>query len=131
MTKQFGAKVALVSGRNPGFSRAIGDCIAAAYDASKDGVIGLVRVAAFKDAAAKDPAARLRSNAVRPAIIETPMAEDAVHGNQGLSAQLMAIHPTGAFGQAEEVTAVTLLPGSPGVAFVTAHAPAFNGSRLI
>jgi NAD(P)-dependent dehydrogenase (short-subunit alcohol dehydrogenase family) len=131
MTKQFEAKVALVSGRNPGFSRAIGDCIAAAYDASKDGVIGLARVAAIKYAAAKYTATGLRSNAVRPAIIETPMAEDSVHGNQGLSAQLMAIHPIAPFGQAEEVTAVTLRLSSAGAAFVTGHAAAVNGSRLI
>jgi NAD(P)-dependent dehydrogenase (short-subunit alcohol dehydrogenase family) len=131
MTKQFEAKVALVSARNPGFSPATGDCIGAAYDASKDGVIGLARVAAFKYAAAKYTAAGLLSNAVRPANIETPMAEDAVHGNQGLSAQLMAMHPTGPFGQDEKVAAVTLLPRSPGTAFVTGHAAAVNGSPLI
>jgi NAD(P)-dependent dehydrogenase (short-subunit alcohol dehydrogenase family) len=70
MTKQFDAKMALVSGRNTDFSQAIGDCIGAAYDASKDGVIGLAREAAFKKAAAKDTAAGLRSNAVRPAITD-------------------------------------------------------------
>jgi NAD(P)-dependent dehydrogenase (short-subunit alcohol dehydrogenase family) len=103
----------------------------AAYDAGKDGVIDLARVAAFKYEAAKDTAVGLRSNAVRPAIIETPMAEDAVHGNEGLSVQLMAIHPPGPFGQAEEVAAVRLRPGSAGAAFVTGHAAAVNGSRLI
>ena len=131
MTKQFEAKVALVSGRNPGISRAIGDCIAAAYDASKDGVIDLTRVAAFKYAAAKYTAARLRSNTVHPAIIETPMAEAAVRANEGPSAQLKTMHPIGPLGQAEEEATVSLWLSSPGASFVTGHAPAVDGGRLI
>ena len=103
MTKQFETKVVLLSGRNPGISRAFGDCIGAAYDASKHGVIGPVRAAAFKYAAAKYTTARLRINADHPAIIETAMEEDTV----------------------------SLWLGSPGTSFVTGHAHPVDGGRLI
>jgi NAD(P)-dependent dehydrogenase (short-subunit alcohol dehydrogenase family) len=131
MTKQFETKATLSSRRSPGISRAIGGCMGAAYDARKDHVTGLTRVAAFEFALARYTAVRLRSNTFCPAIIATSMAEGAVRGNKGPSAQLKAIYPTGPFGQAEKVAAVTLWLSSPEASFVTGHAQPVDGGRLI
>ena len=106
MTKQFETKAAQVSGRNPGISRVISDCIGTAYNAGKHGVI-------------------------RPATIETPMVEDAVRGNEGLSAQLNAIHWLSFFSQVEEEIPVMLWLASPGPSLVTGHAHPIDAGRLI
>ena len=66
-----------------------------------------------------------------PAIIETPILEGAVRGNEGLDTQLNAIHPLWHIGQAEEIAAVSPGFNPPGNSFVTGHAPAIDGSRLI
>ena len=118
MTKQLESKVALVPGGNSG--------IGVAYYASKHGVIGLTRAAAFEYAAQG-----LRVNAVCPAIIETPMVEDAVKQDAELTAQLKAMHPMGRFGQPEEVVAATLWLCCAGASFVTGHAHPVDGGRLI
>jgi NAD(P)-dependent dehydrogenase (short-subunit alcohol dehydrogenase family) len=103
-----------------------GGRIGVAYYASKHGVIGLTKAAAFEYAAQG-----LRINAVCPAIIETPMVEEAVKQDAELTAQLKAMHPMGRFGQPEEVAAATLWLCSAGASFVTGHAHPVDGGRLI
>jgi NAD(P)-dependent dehydrogenase (short-subunit alcohol dehydrogenase family) len=84
---------------------------ASVYNASKFAVIGLTKTAAVEFSAQG-----VRVNAVCPAIIETDMTA-------GLRAeaesQLVALHPIGRLGKAQEVAAAVLYLCSPGASFVT------------
>jgi NAD(P)-dependent dehydrogenase (short-subunit alcohol dehydrogenase family) len=84
---------------------------AAVYNASKFAVIGLTKTAAVEFSAQG-----VRVNAVCPAIIETDMTA-------GLRAeaesQLVALHPIGRLGKAQEVASAVLYLCSPGASFVT------------
>ncbi len=71
---------------------------AAAYVASKHGVVGLTRTAALEYAARG-----IRVNAVCPGIIHTAMIDRYTHGSRGVEAQLAAGEPIGRMGTAEEV----------------------------
>ena len=104
----------------------IGGSIGVAYYASKHGVIGLTKAAAFEYAPQN-----LRINAICPAIIETPMVDEPILQDEALAAQLKARHPMGRFGQPEEVAAVALWLCSAGASFVTGHAHPVDGGRLI
>ena len=104
----------------------IGGRVGVAYYASKHGVVGMTKAAALEYA---DQG--LRVNAVCPAIIETPMVERALDGDEELTAQFKAAHPVGRFGQPEEVASATLWLCTQGAAFVTGHALPVDGGRLI
>ena len=104
----------------------VGGRIGVAYYASKHGVIG-----ATKSAAIEYADQGLRINAVCPAIIETPMVERALAGDEELTAKFRAMHPVGRFGQPEEVAAATLWLCSEGASFTTGHALPVDGGRLI
>jgi NAD(P)-dependent dehydrogenase (short-subunit alcohol dehydrogenase family) len=84
---------------------------ASVYNASKFAVIGLTKTAAVEFSAQG-----VRVNAVCPAIIETDMTA-------GLRAeaesQLVALHPIGRLGKAQEVAAAVLYLCSPGASFIT------------
>jgi NAD(P)-dependent dehydrogenase (short-subunit alcohol dehydrogenase family) len=104
----------------------IGGRIGVAYYASKHGVIGLTKAAAYEYAAQG-----LRINAVCPAVIETPMTEVGLLQDEARTAQLKAMHPMGRFGKPEEVAAATLWLCSAGASFVTGLAHPVDGGRLI
>jgi NAD(P)-dependent dehydrogenase (short-subunit alcohol dehydrogenase family) len=87
---------------------------AAAYVASKHGVVGLTRTAALE--LARDG---VRVNAVCPGIIRTPMIDRYTHGDRGVEAQLAAGEPMGRMGSAQEVAAAAAWLCSEEASFVT------------
>jgi NAD(P)-dependent dehydrogenase (short-subunit alcohol dehydrogenase family) len=104
----------------------IGGPVGVAYYASKHGVVGATKAAAFEYAKQG-----LRINAVCPAVIETPMVTRAFSQNEELTDRIRAAHPVGRFGQPEEVASATLWLCSEGASFVTGHALPVDGGRMI
>ena len=93
---------------------------AAGYVAAKHGVLGLTKTAGLEYAARG-----VRVNAVGPAYIDTPLLE-------GLSAKvregLVALHPIGRLGRAEEVAELVVWLSSDAASFVTgAYYPVDGG----
>jgi len=98
----------------------IGGRVGSAYYASKAGVIGLTRAAAMEYCDAK-----IRVNAVCPAVIETPMAEGIF--SSGRTASLIAQHPLGRFGKPEEVADCVVWLCSERSSFITGQALPIDG----
>jgi len=94
------------------------------YVASKHGVIGLTKVAAIECAPAK-----IRVNAVCPAVIETPMA-DRAFGDPATSDRVRAMHPLGRFGKPGEVVEAVLWLCSEKSSFTTGQYIAIDGGLL-
>jgi NAD(P)-dependent dehydrogenase (short-subunit alcohol dehydrogenase family) len=90
-----------------------------AYTASKHGVMGLTKVAAFQYA--RD---RIRISAVCPAVIETPMLAMAP---EEVREYLKSLHPIGRFGKPEEVAAAVIWLCSDLAAFVTGTGIVLDG----
>ncbi|MFE7243000.1 SDR family NAD(P)-dependent oxidoreductase [Streptomyces sp. NPDC057580] len=82
----------------------------AAYAAAKHGVIGLTKTAALEYAARG-----LRINAIVPGFIETPLLANATAEER---AQLVALHPNGRLGTAEEVAEMAVFLLSDRASFV-------------
>lgn len=101
---------------------AVGFATASAYTAAKHGVVGLTRAAALEYASQG-----VRINAVGPGFIHTPMisgleADPAAHDS------LVAAHPIGRLGQADEVAELVLWLASGRASFVTgAYYPVDGG----
>lgn len=93
-----------------------------AYYASKHGVIGATKAAALEFATKG-----IRVNAVCPAVIRTEMA-DAFPPER--AAALLAAHPIGRFGEAEEVAQTVLFLCSAKASFITGQAMAIDGGLL-
>jgi NAD(P)-dependent dehydrogenase (short-subunit alcohol dehydrogenase family) len=93
-----------------------------AYDAAKHGVLGLTRTAALEYA--KNG---LRINAVCPGVIETPMIERFVKGDDKAREQLLAGEPVGRAGRPEEIADAVLWLCSNKASFVTGHALVADG----
>jgi NAD(P)-dependent dehydrogenase (short-subunit alcohol dehydrogenase family) len=74
-----------------------------AYAASKHGVVGLTRSAAREYAQHG-----IRINAISPGYIRTPMTATYFVGHSDIEQRLIATHPAGRGGEAEEVAAVAL-----------------------
>ena len=98
---------------------------AAAYNASKHGVIGLTRQAALEYAARG-----IRVNAVCPSIIRTPLLESVLDVRPGAESQWMEAQPNNRFGTPEEVASVVVSLISDMSSFVTGHAMPVDGGRL-
>jgi NAD(P)-dependent dehydrogenase (short-subunit alcohol dehydrogenase family) len=103
-----------------------GGRMGSAYYASKHGVIGLTKTAAFEYATQG-----LRINAVCPAVIETPMADGALSQDEELRARVTGMHPIGRLGKPEEVAAATLWLCSDQASFVTGISHPVDGGFML
>lgn len=84
-----------------------------AYHASKFGVVGATKAAAFEYAAQN-----IRINAVCPAVIETPMAERAF-SYEDRRTRAKEMHPVGRFGKVSEVVHTLAWLADDDAAFIT------------
>lgn len=93
---------------------------AAAYVASKHGVVGLTKVAALEGADRN-----IRVNAIGPGYIETPLLQQATL--EALD-QIAALHPLGRLGKPDEIAAAVLFLASSSASFITgAYYPVDGG----
>jgi NAD(P)-dependent dehydrogenase (short-subunit alcohol dehydrogenase family) len=102
----------------------IGSYGAAAYSATKHGVLGLTKSAALE--VAKNG---IRVNAVCPAVIETPMA-DRLFGEPEVNKRLRELHPIGRFGQSVEVAEAVVWMCSSAAGFMTGQSLVLDGGML-
>ncbi len=100
----------------------VGFPMAAAYVASKHGIVGLTRTAALENAKLG-----VRVNAVCPGIIHTPMIDRATGGSAEAEAQFLAGQPIGRIGRPEEIASAVLFLCSPGASLITGQALAIDG----
>ena len=101
---------------------AVGFAGAPAYAAAKHGVVGLTQTAALEYSAQG-----VRINAVGPGFIHTPMIS-ALEDNKADNDMLVAAHPIGRLGRAEEVAELVLWLSSEKASFVTgAYYPVDGG----
>jgi NAD(P)-dependent dehydrogenase (short-subunit alcohol dehydrogenase family) len=103
----------------------VGSGGAGAYVASKHGVIGLTKSWALSYAAQG-----IRINAVCPGYIDTPMVQRGVALVPGLEQQVVARHPLGRLGTAEEVADAVIWLCSDAASFVTGHALVMDGGYV-
>ena len=101
---------------------AVGFAGAPAYAAAKHGVVGLTQTAALEYSAQG-----VRINAMGPGFIHTPMIS-ALEDNKAVNDMLVAAHPIGRLGRAEEVAELVLWLSSEKASFVTgAYYPVDGG----
>jgi NAD(P)-dependent dehydrogenase (short-subunit alcohol dehydrogenase family) len=97
---------------------------AAAYSASKHGVIGLTKSAALETARN-----RIRINAVCPAVIETAMG-DRLFGNPQVHKYVIGLHPVGRLGKPMEVAEAVVWMCSDRASFMTGQSLVLDGGYL-
>jgi NAD(P)-dependent dehydrogenase (short-subunit alcohol dehydrogenase family) len=101
-----------------------GSAGAAAYSASKHGVIGLTKSAALETAKSK-----IRINAVCPAVIETSMAVRLFSAPR-VNQTVLACHPIGRFGRPMEVAEAVVWMCSDRASFMTGQSLILDGGFL-
>ena len=101
-----------------------GSAGAAAYSASKHGVIGLTKSAALENAKSG-----IRINAVCPAVIETSMA-DRLFGAPKVNKYVLGCHPIGRFGRPAEIAEAVVWMCSDGASFMTGQSLVLDGGFL-
>ena len=92
---------------------------------SKHGVLGLTKTAALEYGARG-----IRINAVCPGTVLTPMVEKVIE-EQDLEPALIALHPIGRIGTADEVANAVLWLCSDGASFVLGHALSVDGGYVV
>ena len=97
----------------------------AAYVSSKHGVIGLTKTAALEYGARG-----IRINAVCPGTVLTPMVETVIE-EQNLEPQLIALHPIGRIGTADEVANGVMWLCSDDASFVIGHTLSVDGGYVV
>ncbi|MFA5883324.1 MAG: SDR family oxidoreductase [Acidimicrobiia bacterium] len=95
------------------------------YVSSKHGVIGLTKTAALEYGARG-----VRVNAVCPGTVLTPMVETVIE-EMDLEPQLIALHPIGRIGTADEVANAVLWLCSDDASFVLGHALSVDGGYVV
>jgi NAD(P)-dependent dehydrogenase (short-subunit alcohol dehydrogenase family) len=104
----------------------VGSPTSPALPASKHGVIGLTNSAAVAYAHAG-----IRINAVCPAFIDSPMLDRLFRHYPEHKAPIVARHPMGRLGTAEEVAAAVVWLCSDAAAFITGLALAVDGGYVV
>ncbi len=94
-----------------------------AYVAAKHGVVGLTKAAALEYADQK-----VRINSVGPGYIKTPLLEE--HLTEEQMQGLVALHPMGRLGEAQEIAELVLWLASDKASFVTGNYYAADGGYL-
>jgi len=102
----------------------VGSAGAAAYSASKHGVIGLTKTAALENAKSG-----IRVNAVCPGAIDTSMA-DRLFGAPDVHKFVVGCHPIGRFGTPLEVAEAVLWMCSDRASFMTGQSLTLDGGFL-
>jgi len=102
----------------------VGSAGAAAYSASKHGVIGLTKSAALENAKSK-----IRINAVCPGFTETPMA-DRILRVPAVHKYVLSCHPIGRFGHPAEIAEAVLWMCSERASFMTGQSLVLDGGFL-
>jgi NAD(P)-dependent dehydrogenase (short-subunit alcohol dehydrogenase family) len=102
----------------------VGSSGAAAYSASKHGVIGLTKSAALENARSK-----VRVNAVCPGVIETAMAER-IFGAPQVHKFVLGCHPLGRFAEPREIAEAVLWMCSDNASFMTGQSLVVDGGFL-
>jgi len=102
----------------------IGLAGAAAYCASKHGVIGLTKSVALETARSG-----IRINAVCPAVVETPMA-DRLYSAPQVNKYVLGLHPIGRFGKPMEIAEAVVWMCSDRASFMTGQSLVLDGGFL-
>jgi len=102
----------------------VGSAGAAAYSASKHGVIGLTKTAALETARSG-----IRVNAVCPGAIETTMS-DRLFGAPHVHKHVLSCHPIGRFGKPAEVAEAVVWMCSDRASFMTGQSLVLDGGFL-
>jgi NAD(P)-dependent dehydrogenase (short-subunit alcohol dehydrogenase family) len=102
----------------------MGSAGAAAYGASKHGVIGLTKAAALENARSG-----IRVNAVCPAVIETPMGER-LFGAPEMKKYALGLHPIGRLGTPADVANAVVWMCSDNASFMTGQSLVLDGGFL-
>ncbi len=103
----------------------VGFANAAAYVASKHGVVGLTQNAALEYSAKN-----IRINAIGPGFINTPLLTEAGMDDSIKQSVLVPMHPIGRLGEAREVAELVLWLSSDKASFVTGSYYAIDGGYL-
>jgi NAD(P)-dependent dehydrogenase (short-subunit alcohol dehydrogenase family) len=102
----------------------VGSAGAAAYGASKHGVLGLTKAAALETARNG-----IRINAVCPAAVETAMAER-LFGEPEIHKATLGFHPMGRFGRPAEIAEAVVWMCSDRASFMTGQSLVLDGGFL-
>jgi len=102
----------------------LGSAGAAAYSASKHGVIGLTKTAALENARSG-----IRINAVCPGAVEAPMAER-IFGAPKVHKYVLSCHPIGRFGKPMEIAEAVVWMCSDRASFMTGQSLVLDGGFL-
>ncbi len=96
---------------------------AAAYCASKGGVVNLTRAMAL------DLAGKIRVNCICPAVVDTPMVDERVEAGTVSRRTLDSVQPIGRMGKPEEIAAMALHLCGPEAEWTTGSIITVDGGQ--